>query len=258
VAARMRAIHPVIEQKVAAGKLGTPPLIPSGARALRNIAEHADFGKGEDALPSTVLDAKRRQRRGKKWRAKRDGTGGADSADAEESCGCHSLETLVQEVSALKSKVQESEHAAVVAAAQLDDLSTRLEGARSQLSRYEKEHIEAEMSHQKIQRELVEQVELLKGELDFSAKRLDEAAEVARRDGEILSCVVASTGVLLKPSAATGPLRAIIGDVGESYNIVIRGIERYLDRNNLVWWLDELELFGSAKPVPRSRARRRG
>ena len=62
VALRMDLVKPVVQAEVAAGRLGRPPSVPGGVRAMRNCALHAALGQGAGALPATQQEAKRRQR----------------------------------------------------------------------------------------------------------------------------------------------------------------------------------------------------
>ena len=64
VKGRLRLVEPALRQLVA-GRA------PSGAqRALRNVALHGDLGQGADSLPTSAMEAKRRQRGGKRQQEK--------------------------------------------------------------------------------------------------------------------------------------------------------------------------------------------
>ncbi|CAK0874505.1 unnamed protein product [Prorocentrum cordatum] len=72
VQARVQRIQPVLRAKVEAAAQGKMPCVDGGVLAMRNVAEHDMFGEGAEALPKTGLEAKRRQRHGRRRAAKLD------------------------------------------------------------------------------------------------------------------------------------------------------------------------------------------
>ena len=66
IVGRLAAIEPVIRLKVEAAVAGEVPNVPGGTKAWRNVAEHAGFGGGPAALPTTEKEAKRSQRSGRR------------------------------------------------------------------------------------------------------------------------------------------------------------------------------------------------
>ena len=74
VEARVQRIRPVLRTKVEAAVQGKQPYVAGGTKTQRNVAEHAMFGEGAEALPKTEQEAKRRQRGRRKKAAKEDTT----------------------------------------------------------------------------------------------------------------------------------------------------------------------------------------
>ncbi|CAK0890305.1 unnamed protein product [Prorocentrum cordatum] len=104
VQARVERITPVLRAKVVAAHAESKPNIDGEMKAQRNMAEHALFGEGADALPKNGKEAKRRQRT-RRHRAPDGVHGGATPSESELSEGIKGeatspdLQTQLQDIS---------------------------------------------------------------------------------------------------------------------------------------------------------------
>jgi hypothetical protein len=87
LAARLRAVKPVILEHIVAAASGRAPAVPGDARVKRNVAVHVGFGEGAGLLSQPAQELRRRQRGRRRPRGSGSGTGLVPASCSSEPVG---------------------------------------------------------------------------------------------------------------------------------------------------------------------------